>query len=169
MDAEAVTAEERLSRLLHTPKPRIKLPDSGSLYDHFVVVGLPTPSATQPQILFQYPTTSSYVLFCSQTFYHETLTILYRVAIPGLEDFCFPEGVRNDVLENNEDMNDVVALMHSQDYLKHPENMFVFLFTDQESQVYYGICVHRKESLGVRRYLFLFGFFLFENCLSHEI
>lgn len=129
LDAEALTAEERLSRLLHTPKPRIKLPDSGTLYDHFVVVGLPSTSSTEPKILFQYPAESS-------------------VGIPGLEDFCFPDGVHNEVLEDTEENSDLITLMHSQDHLKHPENLFVFLFTDQESQVYYGICVHKRELLG---------------------
>jgi len=129
LDAEAVTAEERLSRLLHTPKPRIKLPDSGTLYDHFVVVGLPSPTSTEPKILFQYPQETS-------------------VGIPGLEDFCFPDGVHNESLEDSEETNELITLMHSQDHLKHPENLFVFLFTDQESQVYYGICVHKKELLG---------------------
>ena len=71
------------------------------------------------------------------------------VGIPGLEDFCFPDGVHNESLEDSEETNELITLMHSQDHLKHPENLFVFLFTDQESQVYYGICVHKKELLGV--------------------
>ena len=61
VDAEALTAEERLSRLLHTPKPKIKLPTSGSLFDHFVVVGLPNPLSESPRILFQYPEDTPYV------------------------------------------------------------------------------------------------------------
>lgn len=55
LDAEALTEEERLSRLLHTPKPKIKLPNFGSLYDHFVVVGVPDHLTTTPKILFQFP------------------------------------------------------------------------------------------------------------------
>lgn len=58
LDAEALTAEERLSRLLHTPKPKIKLPNHGNFYDHFVIVGVPDHLTESPKILFKYPNTA---------------------------------------------------------------------------------------------------------------
>jgi len=128
LDAEALTEEERLSRLLHTPKPKIKLPNFGSLYDHFVVVGVPDHLTTTPKILFQFPPS-------------------IPVEIPGLPDFCFPSGVTSTELPQSVCKSEMIALLHNQQYLKQPENSFVFLFTDQESQVFYGICVHKEEVL----------------------
>lgn len=72
-----------------------------------------------------------------------------RLEIPGLEDFCFPGGVKSKELPDSICKSEMIALLHNQQYLKQPENSFVFLFTDQESQVFYGICVHKEEILEV--------------------
>jgi len=56
VDAEKLTSEERMSRMLHTPKPKAKLANlNGPLYDHFVVVGLDSVESTNPSILYSYP------------------------------------------------------------------------------------------------------------------
>jgi len=98
------------------------------LFDHFVVVGTPGHLCNSPKVLFQYPPNTS-------------------VEIPGLPDFCFPSGVCSKELPESVCKSEMIALLHNQQYLKQPGNSFVFLFTDQESQVFYGVCVHKEEIL----------------------
>jgi hypothetical protein len=63
LDAEALTAQERLSRLLHTPKPKAHIPTDGLVYDHFIVVGLPNSNLHgEPKILFSFPPDKPYVV-----------------------------------------------------------------------------------------------------------
>lgn len=76
-----------------------------------------------------------------------------RHEIPGLPDFCFPMGINSKELPQSICKSEMIALLHNQQYLKKPENSFVFIFTDQESQVYYGICVHKEEILEVSNYI----------------
>ncbi len=52
-----MTKQERLSRMLHTPRDHAPLPSQGPLFEHFIVVGLPHADAQKPEILFQYPST----------------------------------------------------------------------------------------------------------------
>ena len=56
-DAEELTREERLSRMLHTPKPKVRLPTDVPLFEHFIVVGLANHTASDPTVLFHYPNT----------------------------------------------------------------------------------------------------------------
>ena len=45
--------------------------------------------------------------------------------------------------------SNLMEVKHNQDYLKCPEHSFVFLLTNEDSTVYYGICVHKKELIEV--------------------
>ena len=47
--------------------------------------------------------------------------------------------------------SEILALRHSQwqDYLKHPEDSFTFLFTAEDGTVYYGSCVQKTELVEV--------------------
>jgi len=126
-DAEDLTREERLSRMLHTPKPKVRLPKNVPLFEHFIVVGLANHTATEPSIVYHYPDTP--------------------VGIPGVEDFCFPTGVGMEVMKPTTCQSNLMEMRHNQEYLKHPERSFVFLLTNEDSTVYYGICIHKKELL----------------------
>jgi len=128
IDAEALTDQERLSRLWHSPKPKVKLPHVGALFDHFIVAGVENHRSTVPKILFQYPINS-------------------RINVPGIEDFCFPAGVETKILSKRVSDSTLLELTHNQTYLRHPERCFVFFFQDEQAQVHYGICVHREELL----------------------
>lgn len=60
MDAEKLTAEESMSRLLHNPKPKVKLPNEGPIFDHFVVVGADNYDTSTPKILYSFPEDKEY-------------------------------------------------------------------------------------------------------------
>lgn len=60
IDPEAMTKQERLSRMLHAPKQHAPLPSTGPFYEHFVVVGLSDQNAQRPEILFHYPPNNPY-------------------------------------------------------------------------------------------------------------
>jgi hypothetical protein len=55
-----MTKQERLSRMLHVQKEYTPLPTSGPLFEHFIVVGLPTPTSQRPEVLFSYPPSNPY-------------------------------------------------------------------------------------------------------------
>lgn len=81
-------------------------------------------------------------LICDLCFYF----CYFSVCVPGLADFCFPGGVTSqEIPEDDLQSEAIVLLLHGQQYLKKSESSFVFLFTDQESEVYYGVCVHKEE------------------------
>lgn len=46
-----------MSRLLHNPKPEVKLSDTGPIFDHFVVVGADNRGndTSAPKILYSFP------------------------------------------------------------------------------------------------------------------
>jgi len=125
VDAEKITAEEAGSRLLHTPKPKEKLPSQGILFDHFVVVGADQSDDTTPKILYSFP---------------EDIPPNY----PGIEDFCFPESIKTHPVSLSQCNSELLELTHNRAYVQ-PDNQFVFLFTNNEGRMYYGICIHKKE------------------------
>jgi len=127
VDAEKLTAEEAMSRLLHTPNSKANLPNTGPIFDHFVVVGANQSEDPSPKILYSYPGTAP-------------------PNYPGLEDFCFPESVRTSPVALSPCNSELLELTHNQQFHK-PDNQFVFLFTDNEGRVFYGICIHKKELL----------------------
>eukprot|EP01094_Clydonella_sp_ATCC50884_P010381 TRINITY_DN19_c0_g1_i3.p2 TRINITY_DN19_c0_g1~~TRINITY_DN19_c0_g1_i3.p2 ORF type:complete len:147 (-),score=27.91 TRINITY_DN19_c0_g1_i3:307-747(-) len=116
VDAEALTAQERVSRMLHTstPRDRSRLTD-GRLFEHFVVVGLGTGN-----VLAAPPGVGALA----------ALRILYHFPedkecnMPGVEDFCFPSGCKLHRLDGDDDESEILAVRHSQwqDYIHHPED-----------------------------------------------
>eukprot|EP01103_Thecamoeba_quadrilineata_P007635 TRINITY_DN17488_c0_g1_i1.p1 TRINITY_DN17488_c0_g1~~TRINITY_DN17488_c0_g1_i1.p1 ORF type:complete len:586 (-),score=112.50 TRINITY_DN17488_c0_g1_i1:170-1729(-) len=88
---------------------------SEHLYEYFLVVGLETPlnldtSDPKPKLLFQYPNDTCLTIQC-------------------IEDFCFPEGVPEGKVKNQED------------------NSFVFIITTEEDDKLYGICLYKSFSV----------------------
>lgn len=45
--------------------------------------------------------------------------------------------------------SELLELTHNQHHLHNPENHFVFLFTDNDGNIYYGICIHKVELIEV--------------------
>lgn len=116
-DAEDLTAQERLSRMLHTPKSKSKIPTAGFLFEHFLVVGAEAPSLdrkAEPKILFQYPKD-------------------IPMTFPGVCDFCFPSGVPT-----------IIAPPPNEPKKPPHENSFVFLITTEQANNLYGICVYKE-------------------------
>lgn len=128
LDPEAMTKQERLSRMLHVQKEYTPLPTSGPLFEHFIVVGLPTPTAQRPEILYSYPPSNP-------------------VSIPGLADFCFPSGILSKKLRKTKSNSSLLQVVYSQSYHHEPENAYVFLLTTAEREFLYGVCVIKHESV----------------------
>jgi len=128
VDAEKLTSEERMSRMLHTPKPKAKLASlNGPLYDHFVVVGLDSVESTNPSILYSYPPMKDGNIY------------------PGIEDFCFPNGVELNEIPESTCKSSVLQLHHYQSNQIPKEHFFVFLFSNEYGHLYYGMCIHKEE------------------------
>jgi len=126
---EELIQQVKESRSLHTPKPKLKLNQEGPIFDHFIVVGTRTPeNDAKKEILFKYP-------------------VEMEVNIPGIEEFCFPGGIITKEIPYSECKSAVIEMTHTQSYLRHPENSFVFLITNEQHQIHFGICVHKEELL----------------------
>eukprot|EP01113_Clastostelium_recurvatum_P009386 TRINITY_DN14519_c0_g1_i2.p1 TRINITY_DN14519_c0_g1~~TRINITY_DN14519_c0_g1_i2.p1 ORF type:complete len:609 (-),score=165.40 TRINITY_DN14519_c0_g1_i2:42-1868(-) len=134
---EALTNEERVSRMLHNPKASRPASTSMPAYDHFVVVGpqpqtpLHMPGAgvpLEPAMLYQYPQD-------------------VPIPVPALAAFCFPKGVPWRKLDRRSQREgDLLNLLYNQErHLQHPEDQFVFILTTEDEQVLYGICVYKEE------------------------
>ncbi|KAL6052934.1 DENN (AEX3) domain containing protein [Balamuthia mandrillaris] len=128
IDPEAMTQQERMSRMLHTPRQTQPLPRGGSLFEHFVVVGLPDPNAERPEIIFEYPASNP-------------------VQIPGLAEFCFPAGPQKKVLKKTASNSNLFKIFYNQSHVNHPERSYVFLLTTTVKELLYGICVVNIESI----------------------
>ena len=62
VDAEKLTSEEAMSRLLHNPRPKVKLARvSAPIYDQFFVVGLDSVDGDCPKVLYSYPSGDRWV------------------------------------------------------------------------------------------------------------
>eukprot|EP01112_Ceratiomyxa_fruticulosa_P020129 TRINITY_DN676_c0_g1_i1.p1 TRINITY_DN676_c0_g1~~TRINITY_DN676_c0_g1_i1.p1 ORF type:complete len:621 (-),score=67.18 TRINITY_DN676_c0_g1_i1:457-2319(-) len=149
---EALTNEERLSRMLHNPKASRTASTSTPVFEHFVIMGFqptfplpPLPSSTsttaststahievhtplEPSLLYQYP---------------QDVTI----EIPNLPTFCFPKGVEwRKVNRSTQKEVDLLNILYNQEsHLNHLEDQFVFLLTTEDEQVMYGICIYKEE------------------------
>ena len=66
----------------------------------------------------------------------------------GLEEFCFPNGIDTKELPVSTCKSELLEIAHNKKYL-NPEFSFVFLITDENKNVYFGICVHKLELLSV--------------------
>jgi hypothetical protein len=113
IDAENLINEERQSRDLYCAK--IKALASDKLFEHFVVTGLEAPINLDlpnptPKVLFQYPQDPP-------------------LSIQSIETFCYPEGVPEGKIRNQED------------------NTFVFLITTEEDEQLYGISLYKTFSV----------------------
>jgi len=128
IDPEAMTKQERLSRMLHAPKQNATLPTSGPIFEHFIVVGLPNATAKRPEVLFHYPTSNP-------------------VMIPGLADFCFPSGIQPTKLRKTKSNSNLLQVLYSQSYNHEQDNAFVFMLTTIEKELLYGVCVVKHESV----------------------
>jgi hypothetical protein len=71
----------------------------------------------------------------------------FRAEYPGIEDFCFPEGALSERLSLSQCNSELLEMTHSFSSTQRPDNLFVFLFTDNSGHVYYGVCVQRRELL----------------------
>lgn len=65
--------------------------------------------------------------------------------MPGVPDFCFPNGVRHQKLKRTKSCSQFLEVIctHS------AEKQFVFLLTTMEREHLYGMCVLRNEILEV--------------------
>eukprot|EP01105_Mastigella_eilhardi_P028957 TRINITY_DN992_c0_g1_i3.p1 TRINITY_DN992_c0_g1~~TRINITY_DN992_c0_g1_i3.p1 ORF type:complete len:392 (+),score=124.20 TRINITY_DN992_c0_g1_i3:22-1176(+) len=125
LDVEKLTNEERMSRLLHSPKVSSRFTEATPFFEHFIVVGnrpKQPPNPNGPELLFQYPS-------------HP------KVDVVGLPQLCFPMGVppqaRRRFRTKKEEFDDVPDSHH------HTDSTFVFLITDNNTQRY-GVCMYKE-------------------------
>eukprot|EP01100_Stratorugosa_tubuloviscum_P007116 TRINITY_DN2992_c1_g2_i1.p1 TRINITY_DN2992_c1_g2~~TRINITY_DN2992_c1_g2_i1.p1 ORF type:complete len:711 (+),score=304.94 TRINITY_DN2992_c1_g2_i1:79-2211(+) len=119
-DPEDLTQQERVSRMLHTLRAKAKIggPGSASIFEHFLVVGAPSPltDSTQPidpQILYYYPNDKP-------------------PNLPGVADFCFPDKVIN-IPACKYDKTNTNSIS--------PDNASAFVLTTEDATNYYGIAL----------------------------
>ncbi|KAF2072012.1 hypothetical protein CYY_006675 [Polysphondylium violaceum] len=111
----------------------------GKIFDHFLVVGLPSTAKLyssrhderqthKPQIIYQYPQ--------NQTLPNDMI-----------EQFCFPTGIESRSSQrsySSSSLNQVSFCNLS--HLSNPSHSFVFLLTTQNT-LYYGICIIKEEEV----------------------
>lgn len=64
---------------------------------------------------------------------------------PGIEDFCFPNGVELNEIPESTCKSSVLQLHHYQINQIPQEHFFVFLFSNEYGHLYYGMCIHKEE------------------------
>jgi len=120
---QEMTKQERLSRLLHTPKVRKSIPSVGPLLDHFIIVA-PTSQTEKKKdelsILYQFPPDKP-------------------VSIPGILDFCFPSGSKP------KESRGPLSLFLSSSSNNRFDNSYIFLLTT-EDEILYGVCLYYYRS-----------------------
>eukprot|EP01119_Soliformovum_irregulare_P017830 TRINITY_DN5357_c0_g1_i1.p2 TRINITY_DN5357_c0_g1~~TRINITY_DN5357_c0_g1_i1.p2 ORF type:complete len:578 (-),score=183.77 TRINITY_DN5357_c0_g1_i1:70-1803(-) len=110
----------------------------GTLFEHFLVVGLPTdtvsrarpnrPEKCQPQVLFQYPPNEEKPLK------HDFVA-----------NFCFPRGIEVVCHERTKSASDQLELMFGQfSKVEGTDSSFIFLISGEEN-ILYGVCVLQPE------------------------
>ena len=130
IDPEALLREERRARMMMEPRRAPRLPSDGKLFEHFIVVGVPSERESKPEILFHFPESP--------------------IEIPGLADFCFPSGLAAVPLTHSRSQSEVLALLLNQEHLSRPDAAHVFLLTTLDQQHLFGVCVTRMEPVELR-------------------
>ncbi|XP_068657945.1 uncharacterized protein [Aristolochia californica] len=89
--------------------------------------GPPTP-ALEPEILFQYPPKKKLGLRISD--------------IPA---FCFPTGVKVQMMEKTPSMSDLNEVIYGQEHLRRDDLSFIFSLKVADDATFYGVCLHVQE------------------------
>lgn len=164
---EVLANQKRQWYQLHCNTPdRIKYKEPTSLFEHFIIVGLhpdtnlkivedafakrkkwelemanseiidyqmlqhPEPSVPilEPQILFKYPP-------------GKKLAMRQK----DLATFCFPGGVKAQLLERTPSLSELNELIYGQEHLGRDDLSFIFSLKVADNATLYGICLHVPE------------------------
>ncbi|XP_068665495.1 uncharacterized protein [Aristolochia californica] len=88
----------------------------------------PPPPALEPEILFQYPPRK-------------------RLGVPvsDIPAFCFPTGVKCQMMEKTPSMSDLNQLIYGQEHLRRDDLSFIFSLKVADNATFYGVCLHVQE------------------------
>ncbi|KAG9447671.1 hypothetical protein H6P81_013799 [Aristolochia fimbriata] len=89
--------------------------------------GPPLPTL-EPEILFQYPTKKR-----------------IGVRISDIPAFCFPTGVKAQMLEKTPSMSDLNQLIYGQEHMRRDDLSFSFSLKVADNATFYGVCLHVQE------------------------
>ncbi|KAF1866774.1 hypothetical protein Lal_00018159 [Lupinus albus] len=85
-------------------------------------------TTSEPQILFKYPP-------------GKKLT----VRLKDLASFCFPEGVKADMLERSPSLSELNEFVYGQEHLGRDDLSFIFTLKTTYNETLYGVCLHVPE------------------------
>ncbi|XP_075507146.1 uncharacterized protein LOC142543650 isoform X1 [Primulina tabacum] len=88
----------------------------------------PTLPKLEPQVLFKYPPGKKLAL-----------------RLKDLAAFCFPEGVKAQVLEKTPSLSELNELVYGQEHLFRDDSSFIFSLKVADNATLYGVCLHVKE------------------------
>ncbi|XP_073135449.1 uncharacterized protein [Henckelia pumila] len=88
----------------------------------------PTLPKLEPQVLFKYPPGKKLAL-----------------RLKDLAAFCFPEGVKAQVLEKTPSLSELNELVYGQEHLFRDDLSFIFSLKVADNATLYGVCLHVKE------------------------
>eukprot|EP01104_Vermistella_antarctica_P008294 TRINITY_DN2070_c0_g2_i1.p1 TRINITY_DN2070_c0_g2~~TRINITY_DN2070_c0_g2_i1.p1 ORF type:complete len:1127 (+),score=295.60 TRINITY_DN2070_c0_g2_i1:341-3721(+) len=125
IDPEFLSAQERLSRMLHTAKKRSRIPATGDLFELFLIAGLPKRKlAGEPKVLYHYPPEAS-----------------IDSNFPGVLGFCFPDGLKTVPLYEVEQKAKEMASTGQRAGVDQ-RTMYTFLLNTEEGNLY-CVCSHK--------------------------
>ncbi|XP_065873315.1 uncharacterized protein [Euphorbia lathyris] len=166
---EVLANQKRLWYQLHSKTlDHTKFKEAGSLYEHFVIVGLhPDTNLEAVEDVFarrkkwEFEASKSDIVAFKKLqsqgpkFPLMEPQILFKyppgkrlhLRLKDLCSFCFPEGVKTRLLERTPSLSELSELIFGQEHMGRDDLAFIFSLKVADNDTLYGVCLHVTEAI----------------------